>query len=141
MENPFRVEIEVDIDFELGSPPDDTVDPYTLVAQDVTRHSAQWNTQEGPTDGELLSSFTALYPPFTDATRRQVLMLLCYGTPTVTWNGQSLVLGNLWLTTDPHWAVPLVVSGLAEGVWFACEGELRTDFGKWKQGREEQIAL
>lgn len=142
METPFEVTLEIEVDYALGSPPDDTVDPYEILqGPEVWRHTSVWMSREGPTEGMLLSSYSALYPPFTAATRRTVFFMLQFATPTVTWNGASFPAGNFWLTTDPSWANPVVIASAGEGHWFACEGELEADFRIWKAGKSEQITL
>ena len=141
MEAQFRVDVEIDVEYEVGSPPDDSVDPYMIVNPEIVDYTSIWMTREGPSGGLVTSAMNALYPPFTNANRRTIFFILSYGTPTITWNSQAFTAGGIWLTTDPSWTNPIVISSNAEGHWFSCEGELESDYRIWKKGKEENIAL
>jgi hypothetical protein len=133
METEYGVTIEVDIDFDVGSPPDATIDPWMVADPGVMKPTESiWMTREGDNAGVITEATTMLYPPFTDILRRTVFFVgafLVDATAAVTWDGVAIPVGPMWLVTDPAWAAAGVgILGLTEGTWFACEGELEADY-------------
>ena len=139
----FTVRVEIDIDYEMGSPSSSVIADYDVVRDpDYAVFSSVWMTKEGPTYGECVTSMTSIYHPFTDTARRQVFCILTGSGGTITWGGAVISKGNFFLTTDNGWAASSIAIGsVGEGQFFACEGELSTDFRVWKQGLSENIAL
>ena len=143
MESEFGVTIEVDLELDVGSPPDASIDPWSVRDDDIMPPlETIWMTREGENEGVVTEATTKLYPPFTEATRRTVFFVAAHlgtvigGVPIVTWNGVNIPVGPLWLVTDPSWSptgVPIL--GLTEGSWFACEGEPENKYRIQKPGQ------
>ena len=145
MEASFEVAIDIDVEYEVGSPPTENFDPYLIASPGLVHHESIWMSQAGPDEGDITTATTAVYPNFTDTTRRQVFCLASFGTPgtiTVTWNGASFLVGRIWLNTDNAWtASGTVIASAGEGCWFACEGETEDDFRVAKPGSNESFSL
>lgn len=160
MEQPFKVRIEFHVEYDVGSPPDEAIDPWEIAHEDALTFESIWMSRSGPVSQVFgATAGTDLYPPFTDTARRQVFgIFMTTGTEVlgvgfenqIGWfNGildNPIYIGNLLILTDDGWTandaftaiVPIEGQG---GSWFACEGELESDYRKWKQGHEENIAL
>ena len=145
MESTFEVAIDIDVEYEVGSPPTGAFDPYLVASPGIVHHESIWATREGPDEGDITTATTALYPNFSDVLRRQVFGVAMFGTAgtiAVTWGGVSFPVGRIWLNTDPGWAASgVVITSAGEGAWFACEGELETDFRIMKPGSSEPFSL
>jgi hypothetical protein len=138
MEAEFEITIDVSLEYEVGSPPDQDIDPYAVANPQEARFTAQWFAGEGGHgEGVVTDATSKLYPPFTDDERRTVFCLLNFatlGTTKVTWNAELFPVGRVFLTTDDGWAAAgVTLTSPGEGSWFACQGELEEDYRKWRE--------
>lgn len=143
MESPVNVTVEIDAEFDVGSPPDDSTEPYMVANPQLMTMSSTWMSKEGPNDGIVTSATTAFYPPFEDDDSRTCFGLIQFasGSGTIAWNGGTVYPDRLWVNTDPNWATAVTTSGLLEGAWFAVEGELESEYRVWRRGTDVDATL
>lgn len=154
MIEPVKVRIEFDIQWEVGSPPDDILEPWML-AEECFAWESLWNSREGLLVSFIPNGNTSLYHNFTDATRRTMFAIFCQQTDasnsgaSITWTtGFSYTLESVYIDTDSAWTSPdleLLLSDVESpgggATWFALEGEEEDDYRKWPQGTQDNIVI
>lgn len=148
METPVKVAIEFDLEYEVGSPADDLLEVDRIGPTPIDRWESVWMSREGLIEGFLINGQTRLYPHFTDTARRTIFAAFNQeattggGSVVIVWGGSGWGLTHIFLVTDDGWTNPLVVGGGQDGGWwFACEGELESDYRIWKKGVPGTVTL
>lgn len=140
---PFKVEVDIDVTYDIPSPAFDQIDIGFALAGEQHHYESIWMTKEGPTEFNFVAGDTRLYPPFTDSTKRKVLGLFAVqvssGTNIVD---TGYVVAQMYLDTNSDLDTSItIVSAQNGGLVFACQGEEQDDYRKYPQGTQENIAL